>query len=560
MSSRGAYRDVLRIRDARTLIFASAASQLGDWLYNAALLAYVYLATGSAAWVAAATVFRLLPYALLGPIGGVVADRYNRRLVLLTGDVARAVMMFTLAAAVATNSSIVLVIALTALASAAGTAERPATMSLMPRLVGESRLGPANALLHTVQEAGVIVGPAIGAILLTVAPPAVAFVVNGFTFVVSASLIWTLKNRSAPTGEWEGDGGGAAQQLRQGMRVVWITPFVVPLLVIVAMVELTYGAQTVQLVLYAEQVLGLGAEGYGYLLAAAGLGGLLSVVVNGRLSTSPRVSGIAITTGAVFCATQLVYAGVNGVVIALVATLVGGIGLVACEVVVETTLARVVPGDSLGRVMGIYDSLAVAAMVLGALLAPILIGRTSLETSLAVLGIATVAITLLCLLGLRGLDAMSRARAEVLASRVAVIEQLSLTAGSPRIVMEELAAASQVCPLPPGVDVVVQGAPAHAFYVVMEGEVIVHRDGQEVVRLGPGEHFGERGLLDNAPRNATVTTSLPSTVLRLEGDVLLESLESAPFMRSVLSNGPGRRTVTAVEDTAVVDDTRWGAS
>ena len=371
-------------------------------------------------------------------------------------------------------------------------------------------------------------------------------------------LIWTLKHRAAPTSEWEGDGAG--RQLKQGMRLVWVTPFVVPLLIVVAMVELTYGAQTVQLVLYAEQSLGLGAEGYGYLLAAAGLGGLLSVVVNGRLSTSPRVSGIAIATGVVFCATQLVYAGVNGVVIALVATLIGGIGLVACEVVVETTLARVVPGDSLGRVMGIYDSLAVAAMVLGAVLAPILIDRTSLEASLAILGVAAVAITLLCLAGLRGLDAMSRARADVLASRVAIIEQLSITQGSPRIVMEELASASQVCPLPPGVDVVVQGAPAHAFYVVMEGEVIVHRDGQEVVRLGPGEYFGERGLLDNAPRNATVTTSQQSAVLRLEGDVLLEALESAPFMRSALSNGPGRRTATAVEHTSVVDDPRWEAS
>jgi CRP-like cAMP-binding protein len=126
--------------------------------------------------------------------------------------------------------------------------------------------------------------------------------------------------------------------------------------------------------------------------------------------------------------------------------------------------------------------------------------------------------------------------------------------------MEELAAASQVCPLPPGVDVVVQGAPAHAFYVVMEGEVIVHRDGQEVVRLGPGEYFGERGLLDNAPRNATVTTSQQSTVLRLEGDVLLEALESAPYMRSVLSNGPGRRTVGVTEGTSMVDDPRWETS
>ena len=69
-------------------------------------------------------------------------------------------------------------------------------------------------------------------------------------------------------------------------------------------------------------------------------------------------------TAVLFCATQLVYARSDLVVVALLVTVLGGIGLVACEVVAETTLARVVPGDALGRVMGLYDSLTVAAMVL----------------------------------------------------------------------------------------------------------------------------------------------------------------------------------------------------
>ena len=76
MRALAGYRDVLAIRDARALIGASAASQIGDWLYNAALLGYVFSATHSAAWVGAATICRLLPYVLLGPFGGAVADRY----------------------------------------------------------------------------------------------------------------------------------------------------------------------------------------------------------------------------------------------------------------------------------------------------------------------------------------------------------------------------------------------------------------------------------------------------------------------------------------------------
>jgi len=552
----GAYRTVLAIRDARLLIGASAASQTGDWLYNAALLAYVYLATGSAAWVGAATIVRLLPYALLGPFGGVIADRYDRRNVLLVGDILRAVLMAALAAAVAAQSPIIVVIALTAVSSIAGAAERPAAMALLPRLVGESRIGPANALLHTVQELGVLVGPAIGAILLTVADTWVAFAANAFTFVFSAVLVSLLRRRPVPAATRED--GSASSQLKDGFATVWRTAFVVPLFIIVAMVELTYGAQTVQLVLYADQALGLGAEGYGYLLAATGFGGLLSVLVNARLSRSSAVSRIAVGTAALFCATQLVYAGSDAVAVALTVTVLGGIGLVACEVVTETTLARVVPAELLGRVMGLYDSMSVAAMVAGAVIAPILIDRTSLTTSLLVMGVAAVAVTVLSLAGLRGLDAICRRRAAVLASRLAVIEKVPLAQGVPQIVLEELAAAAQICPLPPGVDVVVQGAPAHAFYVVVEGEVVVNRDHSEVIRLGPSEWFGELGLLDNMPRNATVTTTVDSTLLRLEGSVLLSALETAPTMRSELLGG-GRRPGTDVPSTVLVDDPRWEA-
>ncbi len=553
----GAYREILAIRDARRLIGASAASQLGDWLFNAALLGTVFAATGSARWVGAATICRLLPYVLLGPVGGMVADRYDRRTVLLAGDVARCVLMLALAAVVQTDGPVALILALTALASSAGTAERPAAMALLPRLVGEARLGPANALLHTVQDLGVVVGPAIGAILLAVAPNSVAFLVNGLTFVVSGALISTLRRRDVPTSAREGE--SARLHFLQGLRTARATPFVVPLLTVIAMAELTYGAQTVQLVVYAAHRLDLGAAGYGYLLTAGGVGGVLSAVVNPRLATSTRVSGIVIVTGALFCATQLAYAGVSGLVLALLVTLIGGAGFVACEVVAETTLARVAPAESLGRLMGVVEAVAVAAMVAGALLAPVLLAWTSLRGSFAILGLASLVATLLCLAWLRGLDAMSRQRAEALASRVAVVERLPLVDGAPQIVLEQLASASQICPLPDGVDVVAQGAPAHAFYAVIDGGVLVHRDGAEVVRLGPGDHFGERGLLDNAPRNATVTTAEPSTLLRLEGDVLLEALQSAPALRSALdrSNVPGRSSASAPH-TALVDDPAWG--
>ena len=552
-----AYREILRVPDARALIGASAASQLGDWLYNAALLGYVYSATGSAGWVGAATIFRLVPYVVLGPVGGMIADRYDRRTVLLLGDVLRFVLMLCLAAVVAAEGPVVLVIAITALSSAAGSAEQPAAKAMLPRLVGELRLGPANALLHTVQDLGTVLGPAIGAVLLAVTVDWVAFVVNAGTFAVSATLIATIRARQSVTKSQTGE--SVVTQLRHGVRTARTAPFVVPLFIVVAMVEFTYGAQTVQLVLYAERQLGMGVEGYGYLLAAMGLGGLLSATINGRLAASTRVSAIAVVAGALFCATGLVYAATHSLAMALVVTLVGGAGFVACEVVAETALARVVPGDVLGRVMGVIDAVSVAAMIGGAVLASLLITWTSLTTSLVVVSGVTLLTTVLCRAGLRGLDELSRERSELLASRVAAIQRLPVVAGAPLVVLEQLASASQLCQLPAGVDVVVQGAPAHAFYAVIDGRVVVHRDDEVVAHLGPGDYFGERGLLDRAPRNATVTTEMPSSVLRLEGDVLLDAVQSAPTVLSALNRSSSQRgtPAPALAGTSMVDDPTW---
>ena len=553
MSSR-AYRDVLALPGARALIGASAASQIGNWVYNAALLGYVYSTTHSAVWVGAATICRGLPYVLFGPLGGVVADRYPRRTVLLAGDALRTLLMAALAATVASAGPVALVIALTALASTAGCAEKAATMALLPRLVGEVRLGAANALLHTVQALGVVIGPAIGAILLAVAPSWVAFAANGATFAASALLISAIRPDRAPAGRHTSGVG----QLAAGMRTVRTTAFALWLIVAVAMADFTYGAQTVQLVVYARQSLGLGTGGYGVLLTAAGVGGLVSAVVNGRLATGKQVSLIVIVAGSLACAAQLAYAGVPALTIALVVTVIGSAGLVSCQVVGETALARIVPRDALGRVIGIFSAGSRIAIITGAVLASVLVASTSLRASLLTLGAAATLITLLCGLGLRGLDALNAQRAEALALRVNVLRGLPVTVGVPQIVLEQLASAAQFRSLPPGIDVVVQGAPAHAFYAVVEGRVVVHRDGRAVVRLGPGDSFGERGLLDRVPRNATVTTEMDTTLLRIEGNALLDALEAAPSLRPALdlsSTAPGVRV--AESETAVVDDPRW---
>src|SRR5262249_56561791 len=91
------FRVALRLRDARLLLTGLAASVAGDWLYNLALLALVYDRTGSSAWLGIATAARMLPLVALGPLGGVLADRLDRRVLMIGSDILRCACMAGLA-------------------------------------------------------------------------------------------------------------------------------------------------------------------------------------------------------------------------------------------------------------------------------------------------------------------------------------------------------------------------------------------------------------------------------------------------------------------------------
>jgi hypothetical protein len=136
--------------------------------------------------------------------------------------------------------------------------------------------------------------------------------------------------------------------------------------------------------------------------------------------------------------------------IALAVTVIGNAGLVSWQVVGETALARIVPREALGRVIGIFNAVSAATIIAGAVLAPVLMASLSLRASLLVLGVVALTVTVLCGLGLRGLDALNAQRADALASRVMILRDLPVTVGVPQIVLEQLAAAAQFCPLPPG--------------------------------------------------------------------------------------------------------------
>ncbi len=159
----GTIRAALRNRPFRLLISALAVSQIGDWLYNVVLIMLVYDRTHSPLWAGLTTAARVVPIVALGPLGGVIADRFDRQQVMVIADLVWATLMVLLAIFAVSDLPIVLAPVIAALATVAATPYLPCVAATTPRLVDDADLPGANAARSAVTGIGVVVGPALSA-------------------------------------------------------------------------------------------------------------------------------------------------------------------------------------------------------------------------------------------------------------------------------------------------------------------------------------------------------------------------------------------------------------
>ena len=168
MSVLRAYRGLLSNGPLVRLLSGEFVSSIGDWLYLVALLIVVYETSADPLLLGLVGAARILPYVALSIPAGIIADRYERRLVLLITDVARGVIMLVMACLVAFDGPLWAIVALAILATCFSCFFGPTIGAYLPSLVRDEReLGPANSAWSTLDNLAFVIGPAVGAILIT---------------------------------------------------------------------------------------------------------------------------------------------------------------------------------------------------------------------------------------------------------------------------------------------------------------------------------------------------------------------------------------------------------
>ena len=431
MSALAAYRALLANRPLSLLLGGEFVSAIGDWLYMVAILIVIYRETNDPVIVGLFGALRALPYVILSIPAGYVADRLDRRLVLLGTDVFRGVCMLVMAWIVATDGPVAVLVLLAVLATCSSTFFYPAIGAYIPNLVRDEReLGPANSLWATLDNLGYIIGPALGGILVAVGGAVFAFLANAATFLVivavavaAAAVIERRRRRAGcrPRGarcrargaRCRATGAGAARRSAASPALAAAEPEppaaarspriplapIGGLLLVAAVLYAFDGGLGILTVVLATDVLGAGEAATGFLTAAVGIGGVIGGVVSGGLLLRRRL-GPPLLIGALVGAAALVLLSNASVVIAAMVGLgMYAFGYFLVDVVVTTLLQRVLPDAARGRGVGLLMTVGTLGEVVGSLALPVLVSTLGIgilaPASLILVGAAIVGLRLI---------------------------------------------------------------------------------------------------------------------------------------------------------------------
>jgi MFS family permease len=318
--ARGVTFAALSVRNYRRYYGGQAISLIGTWMQMTAQAWLVLSLTHSGAALGAVVALQTLPVLLLAPYGGVIADRLDKRRLMIVLQSAMGVQALALGLLTVTGAVRVWQIGLLAALLGLNNAfENPARQSFMLEMVGPDHLRNAVSLNSVLVNVARTVGPAVAGLLIAGVGDGVCFLINAGSFVAAIASLARMDrgalNPTPPTPRARG-------QLRAGLRYVRSTPaLAVPLLMMAAVGCLTYEFQ-VSLPVMASHGLHVGATGFGFMTAAMGIGavvGGLLVAARGKTGTRPLVlaasafgMAMAMATLAPSLAVELVALGLAG--------------------------------------------------------------------------------------------------------------------------------------------------------------------------------------------------------------------------------------------------------
>jgi CRP-like cAMP-binding protein/predicted MFS family arabinose efflux permease len=514
------------------VVLALHALTLGEWVLGTVVAINAY--EGGGALAVGLVGFRFVPAAFASLGTALLGDRFGRRRVLTVTALVRTSAAVAVAVALAAEMPFGVVLALVWIDACAGSAYRPAQAGLLPALVTTpAQLAAAAILSSNAKTSGQVLGALAGGLLIATltAPTAVAFAVG--LYGVSAALTGLGSRR----GHARARGGGSREQLRrmlEGIQALNGDPETRRIAAWSCARSLIRGLWVSLGVVVSLVLLGMGDSGFGLLMAAAGVGTIVSIpltvgLAGRRLLARPYAMGLAL------CCLPVTAIGlVSEPALALAVMVPWGVGMTLSEVGAQALLNRVVVPSELARVVGLMQSASLLAEGLGSLLSPALVTLFGVRGALLGGGLALFALLVADQRGFWAIDRRAVGRVELLE----LVRGVPLFASLRVDRLEAVVAPLVSIEVPAGREVIRQDSTGTRWYLVSEGELEIVVDGYVIDHIGRGDSFGERALLRDEPRNATVRAISDVSLLALEREDFLSALtgegehESPPLLEA----------------------------
>ena len=379
---------------------------LADQAFLVALTWLVLRIAGTGAELGAVLAVASVPGAVLMPIGGVLSDRSSPALIMICASAGRVLLLALLTVLILTDATLLWhVYVIAAGLSALDALYYPASMSIVPALVTQDRLGAANALIQGAEQVSGILGPALAGSLLALVGLGASFGATTVLFLVATALFGALTQAAKPTVtrthdllQDERGRSNTRAELIEGVRYVLRDPVIRSLLLIVLGTNLAMmGPLYVGGAVLAESRLG-GPGAFGTLVAAAGVGSLIGIVGAGSISSFRRRGLIELAlTGLLGIIVAAIAFVPNLAVAGAVATAIGATGSFLGVITISWLQERAEP-RLIGRVMSLAMfsavaldpiSFALAGMLVGINVTAMFAGAGSLLLLTAVIGAAS---------------------------------------------------------------------------------------------------------------------------------------------------------------------------
>jgi MFS family permease len=372
---------LLRNRDFVLFWSGVVLSQIGTRATVAASLWQVYELTGSIAATGLVGAAQAVALVTLSPIGGVMADRWDRRRLLQATQAIAMLTAFAMAAVTLTGTAAAWhIVAGVLVTTAAATFDQPCRQAIVPALVPRDVLPAAIALLNPSREVAVLTGPAIGGLLIAVDGPGLVYLLDGISYAVLVVVLAAVRVPPLPRVH-DGPPPSIRADLAEGARYVRQRPLIWSLCGL-DLVLTVFGAYRVLLPAFSDR-LGIGPTGYGLLSAAPSLGALLATYGIVRLVSRSRRLGRALLVSTIaYGLVAIAFAQVSWLAAVLLLALLLGVFDATATTIRHAAVQLVTPDVLRGRVQSLYQITSRGGPALGDVVIGVVAGIVGPVTAL----------------------------------------------------------------------------------------------------------------------------------------------------------------------------------